>query len=185
MSDAALAALVGDAAPALRLRSMGHGGAGLTPGRLPRSVSRETTLGRDERDGDRLETILALLTARVAAQLRDEGLVARVVVVKLRDERFGTVTRRRTLGAPTQLDAELREPALALFRPAFAELRRRNLGARLVGIAATGIVEAAEADLFEPPERTRRRQLTDAVDEVRRRYGFDAVKEARLVPKPR
>jgi hypothetical protein len=37
-------------------------------------------------------------------------------------------------------------------------------------------------DLFEPEERTRLRQLTAAVDEVRERFGFDAVTPGRLLP---
>jgi hypothetical protein len=34
---------------------------------------------------------------------------------------------------------------------------------------------AAEADLFEPPERRRLRDLSAAVDQLRDKYGFAAV----------
>ncbi|HZN97780.1 MAG TPA: hypothetical protein VFB61_08630, partial [Gemmatimonadales bacterium] len=44
-----------------------------------------------------------------------------------------------------------------------------------IGVAATNLGTAAEADLFESPERIRLRQLTEAVDKVRGKYGFDAV----------
>ena len=46
---------------------------------------------------------------------------------------------------------------------------------RLIGIAATNLGVAAEADLFEPPERQRLRDLSVAVDKVRGKYGFGAV----------
>jgi DNA polymerase-4 len=144
-------------------------------------VSRETTLSRDARDPARLETLLALLTARVAGQLREEGLVARTVTLKLRHDDFRTVTRCRTLEAPTDLDAELYQPARAMFREAFAEVRGRNRAVRLIGVAATGLGTAAEPDLFEAPARARRRRLTEAVDQVRERFGFDALAEARLL----
>jgi DNA polymerase-4 len=175
MEVAALARLVGGDARALKRRAHGNGGATLRAERLPRSVSRETTLSRDLRDPEELEAVLALLTARVAGQLREEQLVGRTVTLKLRHDDFRTVTRRRTLETATDLDAELYEAARVLFREAFEDVRRRNRGVRLIGIAATGLGVAAEADLFEPPERQRLKDLSAAVDKVRGKYGFGAV----------
>jgi DNA polymerase-4 len=175
MEEAALIRLLGDDARALKLRAHGYGGTTLTADRLPRSVSRETTLARDERDLGRLQAILALLTARVAGQLRDEQLIARTVTLKLRHDDFHTVTRRHTLPEATALDADLLGAARVLLDAAFADVRGRDRGVRLIGVAATNLGTAAEADLFETPERQRLRRLTDAVDRVRERYGFDAV----------
>ncbi len=175
MDEDALTRLLGGEARGLKRRAHGHGGSTLRGERLPKSVSRETTLSRDLRDPEELEAILSLLTARVAGQLREEQLVGRTVTLKLRHDDFHTVTRRRTLEAATDLDAELYEAARSLFREAFEEVRRRNRGVRLIGIAATNLGVAAEADLFEPPERQRLRELSVAVDKVRGKYGFGAV----------
>jgi DNA polymerase-4 len=187
MDEGALERLIGIEARGLKRRALGHGGTMLRPDRLPKSVSRETTLFRDLRDSAELEAILALLTARVASQMREEGLVARTVTLKLRHDDFRTVTRRHTLEAATDLDAELYGEVRMLFRQAFAEVRRRNRAVRLIGIAATGLATATEADLFEPPERARLRQLTAAVDRVREKFGFDAVTPGQLleIRKPR
>jgi DNA polymerase-4 len=175
MEERALERLIGADARPLKLRAQGQGGTVLRPQRLPKSVSRETTLSRDLRDPMELEGILGLLTARVAAQLRDEQILARAVTLKLRHDDFRTVTRRRTLDTATDLDAEIYLAARALFRAAFPEVRRRDRGVRLIGVAATNLGTAAEEDLFEPPARTRLRQLTVAMDKVRGKFGFDAV----------
>jgi DNA polymerase IV len=175
MEERALERLIGGDARALKLRAMGRGGTTLRAIHLPKSVSRETTLSRDLRDAAELERILALLTARVAAQLRDEQIVAKAVTLKLRHDDFRTVTRRRTLDIATDLDAEIYGAARELFRAAFGEVRRRNRGVRLIGIAASNLGTAAEEDLFETPERVRLRHLTEAVDKVRDKFGFDAV----------
>ena len=167
MDEAGLARLVGGDARGLKRRAHGHGGASLRAERLPRSVSRETTLSRDLRDPEELEAILALLTARVAGQLREEQLVGRTVTLKLRHDDFRTVTRRRTLETATDLDAELYDAARTLFREAFEDVRGRDRGVRLIGVAATNLGVAAEADLFEPPERQRLKDLSVAVDKVR------------------
>ena len=175
MPEPALKRLIGADARPLKLRAHGQGGTTLRAERLPKSVSRETTLSRDLRNPDQLERILALLTARVAAQLRDEQILARAVTMKLRHDDFRTVTRRRTLETATDLDAEIYLAARSLFRDAFEDVRRRDRGVRLIGVAATNLGRAAEEDLFEPPERSRLRRLTEAVDKVRGRFGFDAM----------
>jgi DNA polymerase-4 len=175
MSETALERLLGGEARALKRRAHGFGGTTLSSGRLPRSMSRETTLSRDLRDAEELESILALLVARVAGQLREEQLVARTVTLKLRHDDFHTVTRRRTLEIATDLDGEIYGTARELFREAFEDVRRRNRGVRLIGVAATNLGAAAEADLFEPEARRRQRKLSSAVDKVREKYGFGSM----------
>jgi DNA polymerase-4 len=173
--------LVGEDAAWLKLRAEGNGGTTLTQRERARSISRETTLARDERDLPRLQGILMMLTARVASQLRDEELEARTVVLKLRHGDFHTVTRRVTLPAPTALDTELLQAVTGLLGPAFAEVRRRDLGVRLIGIGTTNLVPAAPPDLFEDAARGKQRTLTTAVDKVREKFGFDALTPGRLM----
>ncbi len=181
MDERALERLIGLDGRVLKLRAQGQGGTTLSGHRLPKSVSRETTISYDVRDPAELERILALLTARVASQLRDEQILARTVTMKLRHDDFRTVTRRQTLETATDLDAELYHAARGLFRAAFEEVRRRNRGVRLIGIAATNLGTAAEPDLFERPERSRLRQLTAAVDKVRGKFGFNSVTPATIL----
>ena len=175
MEERALERLIGADARPLKLRAQGQGGTTLRADRLPKSVSRETTLSHDVRDPAELERILALLTARVAAQLRDEQILARTVTMKLRHDDFRTVTRRQTLETATDLDAELYLAARALFREAFEEVRRRDRGVRLIGIAATNLGTAAEPDLFEPsgtePAAPAHRGSRQGAGQVRVRLG--------------
>lgn len=186
MPPAELARLVGpEEAAWLIRRSEGRGDTTLRAHELPKSVSRETTFGRDVSSLDELDRILLLLTARVAGQLRDEGLVAGAIVLKLRHGDFVTVTRRRALPTPTAMDAELLAPARSLLGPAFAAARARRQAVRLLGIAAVRLAPAEAPDLFEPAGRTRQRELTDAVDRVRAKFGFDAVHSGGVKPKGR
>lgn len=177
-SEGELTRLLGDFARELKCRAHGGGSAGLHPERQARSVSRETTLSRDTSDERSLDRLLVKFVGLIAGQLRTEGYVARTIVLKLRHADFHTVTRRRTLPQATDLDQELLAPVRELFRPAFAEAQRRRQAIRLIGVAATGLSQSAPVDLFEPPARTRLRDLTHAVDQVRARFGFDAVTPA-------
>jgi DNA polymerase-4 len=183
MAADALAQLVGrEEAVWLARRADGQGGTVIRAHERAKSVSRETTFFRDVSDADELDRVLQLLTARVAAQLRDEGLVAGAVVLKLRHGDFTTVTRRRSLRMPTALDAELLDPARTLLAPAFRDARARKQGVRLLGIAATALRASDTPDLFETAARTKLRDVTMAVDRVRARFGFDAVRSAAVRP---
>ena len=182
MPMAELVALVGrEEAAVLARRAEGHGGMVLRAHGPAKSVSRETTFRRDVSSAEELDRVLLFLVARVAGQLRDEGLVAGAVVLKLRHGDFTTVTRQTTLKVPTALDLELLAPARRLLKPAVAEARRRGQGIRLLGIGTTRLVASEAPDLFEADDRKRRREVTGAVDAVRAKYGFDAMKSGRLV----
>jgi DNA polymerase-4 len=179
---AQLKALIGEDAAGLKLRVEGRGGTTLSRREAAKSISRETTLAKDETDLPRLEARLARLTAHVASELREEGLQARTVVLKLRHGDFHTVTRRLTLAAPTALDRELLRAAEGLLGPAFREARGRGQGIRLIGIGTTNLIPAAPPDLFEDPARLRQQTLTDAMDRVRDKFGFESLTPGRLVP---
>src|SRR5690606_37563167 len=92
LSLEALERLVGESAKWLKLRAHGHGGTTLRPGRAAKSVSRETTFARDLREPAEARRVLDLLAARVTAQLREEGLEARTLTLKIRWDDFTTRT---------------------------------------------------------------------------------------------
>jgi DNA polymerase-4 len=181
MREADLMRLIGDEARPLKLRAHGWGGTVLRGNRLPRSVSRETTFGTDIRDPDELETMLLLFVTRVSAQLRDEQLMARTVTLKLRHDDFTTVTRSATLHEATDLGQELFAAVRPLFLAAYAGVRQRDRGVRLIGVSATNLARASAPDLFEAPAREKLRQLSRAVDRVRERFGDDAVGPAGIL----
>ncbi|HET9065367.1 MAG TPA: DNA polymerase IV [Gemmatimonadales bacterium] len=173
-----------DAAVALARRASGAGGTSVRPRTRARSVSRETTFSRDLSDSEALDRVLVLLTARIGAQLRDEQLVAGAIVLKLRFADFRTITRRLTLPEASADDLIIRETARALLQAARTEPRARGAPIRLLGVGTVNLLEAPLGDLFSgaaPPGRT---EVTSALDAVRAKYGFDALRPGRLVRRP-
>ena len=61
---------------------------------LPKSIGRERTFAQDTTDHGAIRALLHMLTEKTARQLREEGLVARRVTVKVRYADFQTATRR-------------------------------------------------------------------------------------------
>ncbi|HUH12337.1 MAG TPA: DNA polymerase IV [Longimicrobiales bacterium] len=159
-----------------------------------KQVSRDETFPRDlDRDED-LERELLALAVRLGSDLRGDGLRARTLTVRIRDADFRTRQAGRTLPTAAESDGDIYRAARELLRKLRAA---RRVPARLLGVAASGLVDAAapvQLGLFEgadargdaaggeaapDPERTRR--LTRAVDALRDRFGPDAVRPGRLL----
>ena len=156
----------------------------------PKSISHEHTFSEDTRDREQLESTLARLSEMVARRLRDHGLRARNVSLKLRTSDFVTITRARTLEQPTQLDPEIAHLAQALFRENWKPVQGRFPAIRLLGVKVADFlaVEGAEGEgqlsLLPAEEATikptaRWENALNAADLLREKYGDGAVSLAR------
>lgn len=185
MPQPELAQLLGDDdAASLKRRTDGHGSSVVQARSRPKSVSRETTFSHDVGDRDELDRVLLLLTSRVAAQLRDEDLVASTVVLKLRHSDFRTVTRQRPLQQATALDKPIREAARSLLAPALADATARGQRIRLIGVAAVNLQPEPLGDLFGPIESGAATEIARAIDTARHRFGTGAIQPGRLLRRP-
>ena len=91
---------------------------------------------------------------------------ARTVTLKLRYADFETLTRSRTV-TPTASEFEL----YPVIHDLFERSRRRRLAIRLLGIALSNLGPYdRQLPLFEGDE-----PLRNVVDEIRERFGYDAV----------
>jgi DNA polymerase-4 len=116
----------------------------------PVSISRETTFERDlhpARDRDALSAIFTELCRDLADDLARKGYAARTIGLKLRYDDFRTVTRARTLSAPTQDVRTIRRTASECLKSVSLGRRIRLLGVRAASLAP--------ADAPAPPETLR------------------------------
>ncbi len=99
------------------------------------SESRERTFDSDISDHAELETALVRMAGELCASLDAHGRRGRTIAIKVRLDDWTTVTRARTVAAPTA-DAELvREVALELLRAYSPPRPVRLLGVRVAGLA--------------------------------------------------
>jgi DNA polymerase IV len=108
----------------------------------PKSRSRERTLQRDTSDWQTVAKMLAQLSRDVAQDLRDDGLRARTIGIKLRFANFETLTRDKTLTAATDSVELIRKAAFDCLGR--IELKRpvRLLGVRVGALEKLGGDEA-------------------------------------------
>jgi DNA polymerase-4 len=139
-----------------------------------RSIGQERTFGADTRESALLRRTLMRLCDDVAARLRADGVKARTVTLKYRDETFHTVTRAETLASATDSGDALFAVASRLFASVHGERK-----VRLLGVYGSGF-DKAQLGLFETTSSTDR--LRDTLPE---RFGDHALTRASLLTTPR
>jgi len=138
----------------------------------PKSISHEHTFGEDTADPERLDSTLARLSEMVGRRLRDHGLQARTIQLKLRYSDFSTITRAHSIPRATQLDTEIFSEVRDLFR------RNWKAGAkvRLLGVHASGWAEGGEQmDLLDEERHEKWRHTLAAADRMRDKFGDSAI----------
>ena len=163
----------------LHERARGIERAPVETNREAKSVSRDETFATDLDDDAALAARLLTLVDRASADIREAGVVARTVTVKLRDADFTTRQASRTLGDPVQSDRAV----YAVARELLTRLRAaRRLPARLLGVALSQLVRAggeSQLSLLESAgttvETERDRVISRLIDEVREKFGPDAL----------
>jgi DNA polymerase-4 len=137
-----------------------------------KSISHEHTYGEDTADASVLEATLARLSEMVGRRLRENGLHARTIQLKLRYKDFSTITRAHTVDRATQIDTEIFEQARALFRKNW----KRGREVRLLGVHVASF-ESGEGQpgLLEEDKHERWKHALDAADRLRDKYGESAV----------
>jgi DNA polymerase-4 len=181
VSEEALAALVGPASAAhLRALARGQDRRPVHTRREAKSISEERTYGTDLTRPDDIDRAMLARAEGVARELREDGLVARTVHLKVRTGDFTTWTRSKTLPAPTCYAEPVVEAARAMFRE---RIRLGGKGIRLLGVGVSDLRPAGsgQAELFGSPDDERSRRLARATDAVRGKLGEKAITRARLL----
>jgi DNA polymerase IV len=123
-----------------------------------------------------IESMLCGLCERVCWRARKRGIKARTVTLKLRYADFQTLTRSRTM-TPTSSELEL----YPVVRDLFDEARRRRRAIRLLGIALSNLGPYDQQLRLFPGDEA----LLRAVDGIRTRYGYEALRSALTLARDR
>lgn len=150
---------------------------GVQPERVEKSVGHEETFEFDEPEGEVLRRELLRLSTRVGERLRDRGLSARTVAIKLRWSSFETITRSRTLPEPTNASQRIYLTARELFDEAWGN----GQPVRLIGVRAEQLGEAGDSVMGLWDDDEHMNAIDQAVDSVRDRFGAAGLAPASLL----
>jgi DNA polymerase-4 len=164
----------------LRALSTGSDTSAVTPHTPYKSISSERTLAADTRDVKLLKRHLLSQSAEVARQLRQAGVRAKTIVIKIKNADFKTVTRRTTIAIPTQSSETIYKQAAQLLDDFKITQKVRLIG---VGTTAFSAVTASvQMGLFDQKEKPSDNweKVDRALDSISRKFGNDTIGRASI-----
>ncbi|MGH3066559.1 MAG: DNA polymerase IV, partial [Gaiellaceae bacterium] len=147
-------------------------------GRRRRSIGAQRALGRRSKSFEEIDSSVIALVDRVARRLRSGRRLCRTVVLRLRFDDYSRATRSTTMPRLTDQSQTILDTTRSLLAAAVPLIEDRGL--TLVGISLTNIEDANSRQL-SLTDNWRPDALDAALDEVKDRYGSDAVTRAVLV----
>jgi DNA polymerase-4 len=178
---ATLEMVFGRFGPELRDRARGIDDRPLSLEHEVKSVSNEVTFTRDLREAAQLEQTLRQLSESVGRRLRKDSLAGTTVQIKLRWADFTTITRQVTLSSATNLDQEIFENALVLFKQNWPP----GKPIRLIGVGVSNLGPPMHQLELWGDDHQKQARLLSAMDELRDRFGRDIIQRARRIPPPK
>jgi len=145
-----------------------------------KSVSTEETFGEDIADKDLLNNYILQQSESVAGQLRQTGVRAKTITLKIKHADFKQVTRSVTLPTPTQSSKTIHLAASKLL-----EAYRIRTKVRLIGVGASGLVSGTvpvQMGIFEKENIAKHHweKVDRAMDSITKKYGKKVVKRGTL-----
>lgn len=148
-------------------------------GRRRGSIGSQRALGRRRRSPAELDATLVAIVDRVTRRLRNGRRLCRTIVLRLRLGDFTRATRSVTLPRATDRTNDVLAGARALLSDATPLVESR--GITLIGLSLTNLEDRDRVQLSLPLDDPSLSALDTALDEVRERYGAEAVTRAVLV----
>jgi DNA polymerase-4 len=178
--EAALVAILGPAA-GRHLHALAHNRdpRPVQVGRRRRSIGSQRALGRTPKSPATLDAILVGIVDRLGRRLRAANRVCRTVVLRLRFDDFSRATRSHTLPDATAGTETILAAARGLL--ALAVPMIESQGITLIGIALSNLADDTDLQLVLPFERQPAGALDASLDELRDRFGSQAVTRAVLL----
>src|ERR687892_2717805 len=179
-SEAALVAMLGRA-QGRHLHALAHNRdpRPVHPRRRRRSIGSQRALGRSPRSPDEIDAVAIGLVERVTRRMRAAGRAGRTVVLRLRFDDFSRATRSHTLPRATAHTGTILETTRQLLAEAGPMIERD--GVTLVGISVANLDDDGTLQLVLPLEGHDGVALDAALDEIRERFGPNAVIRAVLL----
>lgn len=144
-----------------------------------KSISKETTFFEDTNAIDILDGHLWRLSEQVSDRAKARDLAGKVVTLKLKRANHSALSRRISLYEPTSSVERIYREARALLETAV-----REGPFRLIGVGISHLAPADQADLsgdLLDPDAGKRAQVERARDEIKARFGKDAIMKGRAL----
>lgn len=139
---------------------------------VAKGIGNSTTLSSDIIEAAAARKVLLSLAESISSRLRQAGQCAGMVNVEIKYHDFSTISHQMQLLTPSQNTQILYQYACQLFDEAWNGQPVRLLGIRTSKLTSA---DALQLNLFDTAQNKKLQKLDKALDDIRKKYGKDAV----------
>lgn len=146
------------------------------PSSEAKSEGAENTFSEDTDDREELQRWLLHQAERVGRRLRRDKYKGRTITLKIKFSDFKSITRSKTIKAPTNATQVIFETATALLA---AETLPKKV--RLIGLSVSNFKQGVrQLSLLDEPATRESDPLDDTLDAIREKFGTDSLVRGRV-----
>lgn len=142
-----------------------------------KSISNAETFAQDLDNPEEILQEFLRMTEKATGRLRERGLFAKTISIKVRFADFSTINRSKTLPLAIDSTHETYEVVKQLYRA--LKIERARL--RLVGVSLENLVDEAPVQLELGAREKGWREADTAIDKAKARFGRSSVRPGRLI----
>ena len=147
----------------------------VTPNSPAKSLSKEVTFNYDKSGIEQLKPVLWRLCDQLSTSLKSNDKFGKTITLKLKTNKFRTITRRKTIKNPTQLAEVIYSVAFELLIPNARETYR------LMGVGLSTLfdnIDNVESDFLDD-HAIKQEKLEKTIDQIRKKVGENAIGKGR------
>ena len=147
----------------------------ITPNPPAKSVSKEVTFNYDKSGLEQLKPVLWQLCDQISTSLKSKDKFGKTITLKLKTNKFRTITRSKTVKNPTQLAEVIYNVAFELLIPNARETYR------LMGVGLSTLfdnIDNVESDFLDD-HAIKQEKLEKTIDQIRKKVGENAIGKGR------
>lgn len=141
----------------------------------PKGIGHSITLPYDYSNIEKLEQVLLSLTEQVGFRLRKNNMVAKVINVQIKNNRFEVSSHQKKLDIATDSNKKIYEEAKKLLNEIY-----NGIPVRLIGIRVDNLCMKDEVQLsfFDVEVDEKQKKLDKVLDNLKEKYGYEVISKA-------
>ena len=147
------------------------------PDEPEKSIGNEETFARDIDSPEEILAEFLRIAEKATARLRERGLFAKTVTMKIKFADFTTLSRAKTL--PIGIDGT--HETYEIVKKLYLALNNEGARIRLVGVSLSNLLDEAPVQLELGARERGWRDADTAIDKAKARFGGGSVRPGRLI----
>jgi DNA polymerase-4 len=149
----------------------------VVPDEPEKNIGSEETFSRDIDNPEEILAEFLRMTEKATARLRERGLFAKTITMKIKFADFTTLSRAKTL--PIGIDST--QETYEIVKKLYLALRNEGARIRLVGVSLSNLLDDAPIQLELGARDRGWRDADTAIDKAKARFGRGSVRPGRLI----